>query len=181
MLFQLNINLNEEDYLSFNCFHSFESVNGKKTIRKTRLFFIIAMLFLAVFFMFVMELTTFSAIYTTLLLLFTLLYMVFFKKILTRNIKAQIRRLKETGKLPFNPVSTLEFYEDKMVEITESSRTEQGYTNFERICVVKGRYILLYTSSVGAYILPVAQISTQLNQKDFVAFLSAKCTNVEYY
>lgn len=181
MLFQLNINLSEEDYLSFNNFHSFESVNGKKAIRKNRLFFTLSVIFLAVLLVLVMGLTTFSVIYTALLLLFTLLYMVFFKKILTHNMKAQIKRLKKTGKLPYDPVSTLDFYEDKIVEITESSRTEQSYNIFERLCVVKNRYILLYKTSVTAYILPVAQINTQLNQQDFVAFLSTKCTNVEYY
>ena len=181
MLFQLNINLSEEDYLDFNKFHSFESMHGKKLIKKTRIFFILAMVFLAALVVLILGWTTFSVTYVTLLLLFTLLYMVFFKKVLTRNIKAQINRLKEIGKLPFDPVSTLEFHEDKMVEITASRRTEQGYNIFERICVVKDRYILLYHSSVAAYILPVAQINTQLNQKEFVDFLSTKCTNVEYY
>lgn len=181
MLFKLDIDLSEDDYWSFNNFHSFESVYGKKTVRKTRLFFTLAMILLAVLFMLVMGLSTFSVIYTALLLLFTLLYMVFFKKILTRNMKAQIKRLKKTGKLPFDPVSTLEFYEDKMVEITSSSRTEQSYNIFERVCVVKDRYILLYKNSVGAYILPVVQVKAQLNQEKFVDFLSNKCTNVEYY
>ena len=31
MLFQLNINLSEDDYLDFNKFHSFESMHEKKT------------------------------------------------------------------------------------------------------------------------------------------------------
>ena len=181
MLFQLNINLSEDDYLDFNKFHSFESMHGKKLINKTRIFFVLAMIILAALFLLVMGLTTFSITYAVLLLLFTLLYMVFFKKVLTRNIKVQIKRLKKIGKLPFDPVSTLEFYEDKMVEITASSRTEQGYTIFERVCVVKDRYILLYKSSVTAYILPVAQIKAQLNQENLVDFLSKKCTNVEYY
>ena len=181
MLFQLNINLNEDDYLDFNKFHSFESMHGKKLINKTRIFFVLAMIILATLFLLVIGLTTFSITYAVLLLLFALLYMVFFKKVLTRNIKVQIKRLKKIGKLPFDPVSTLEFHEDKMVEITASRRTEQGYNIFERICVVKDRYILLYHSSVAAYILPVAQINTQLNQNEFVDFLSTKCTNVEYY
>ena len=85
------------------------------------------------------------------------------------------------GKLPFDPVSTLEFYEDKMVEITASSRTEQGYAIFERVCIVKERYIFLYKSSISAYILPMEQVKEQLNQEDLMAFLSKKCTNVEYY
>jgi len=181
MLFQLNINLSEDDYLDFNKFHSFESMHGKKLINKTRIFFVLAMIILAALFLLVMGLTTFSITYAVLLLLFTLLYMVFFKKILTRNVKTQIKRLKKVGKLPFDPVSTLEFHEDKMVEITALQRTEQSYSIFERICVVKNRYVLLYKSSVGAYILPVTQIEAQLNQRDFIDFLSQKCPNVEYY
>ncbi len=181
MLFQLNINLSEDDYLDFNKFHSFESMHGKKLINKTRIFFVLAMIILAALFLLVMGLTTFSITYAVLLLLFTLLYMVFFKKILTRNVKTQIKRLKKVGKLPFDPVSTLQFHEDKMVEITALQRTEQSYSIFERICVVENRYVLLYKSSVSAYILPVTQIEAQLNQKDFIDFLSQKCTNVEYY
>ena len=68
-----------------------------------------------------------------------------------------------------------------MVEITASSRTEQGYAIFERVCIVKERYILLYKSSVSAYILPMAQVKIQLNYEDFVEFLSQKCANIEYY
>ena len=181
MLFQLNINLSEDDYLDFNKFHSFESMHGKKLINKTRVFFVLAMIVLAALFLLVMGFTTFSITYVALLSLFTLLYMVFFKKILTRNLKRQIKRLKKVGKLPFDLVSTLEFHEDKMVEITALQRTEQSYSIFERICVVKNRYILLYKSSVNAYILPVSQIKEQLKQEDFIEFLSKKCTNVEYY
>ena len=95
MLFQLNINLSEDDYLDFNKFHSFESIHGKKLINKTRIFFVLAMIILAALFLLVMGFTTFSIIYAALLLLFTLLYMVFFKKRLTRNVKTQIKRLKK--------------------------------------------------------------------------------------
>ena len=181
MLFNLNINLSENDYLSFNNFHSFESTHGKKLIRKTRIRFILAMVFLAALVVLILGWTTFSVVYAALLLLLTLLYMLFFKKVITRNIKTQIKRLKKMGKLPFDPVSTLEFYEDKMVEITALQRTEQSYSIFERICVVKDRYIFLYKSSVSAYILPVLQVKEQLNQEDFIEFLAKKCTNLEYY
>ena len=181
MLFNLNINLSENDYLSFNNFHSFESTHGKKLIWKTCIRFILTMVFLAALVVLILGWTTFSVVYAALLLLLTLLYMLFFKKVLTWNIKTQIKRLKKMGKLPFDPVSTLEFYEDKMVEITALQRTEQSYSIFERICVVKDRYILLYKSSVSAYILPVLQVKDQLNQKDFIEFLSKKCSNVEYY
>ena len=181
MLFQLNITLTEEDYLSFNSFHSFESTHGKKLIRKSRIFFVSVMALLIVLVVFMLGVTTFSLTYAILLGLFTVLYMLLFKKILIRNIKAQIKRLKKIGKLPFDPVSTLEFYEDKMVEITESARLEQSYSIFERICVVADRYILLYRSSVSAYILPMSQVKTQVNQDDLLRFLSGKCNTTENY
>ena len=106
MLFNLNINLSENDYLSFNNFHSFESTHGKKLIWKARIRFILAMVFLAALVVLILGWTTFSVVYAALLLLLTLLYMLFFKKVLTRNIKTQIKRLKKMGKLPFDPVST---------------------------------------------------------------------------
>ena len=181
MFFQLNINLSEDDYLAFNNFHSFESAHGKKAIRKTRFFFILAMVILATFVILMLGWTTVSVVYTALLLLLTFLYMLFFRKVIARNIKAQTKRLKKIGKLPFEPFSTLEFYEDKIVETSATMRIEQKYDVFERICVVPERYVYLYNCSIGAYILPVAQIKAQLNQEDFLAFLSKKCATVEYY
>ena len=181
MLFQLNIMLTEEDYLAYNNFHSFESAHGKKQIRKSRITIIAIMAFLLVFVVFMLGWTPVSIAYTIALGLFTALYMLLFKKILNRNIKAQIKQLKKIGKLPFDPVSTLEFYEDKMVDISASKRTEQGYNTFERICVVKDRYILLYQSSVGAYILPMPQIKAQVNQDALLTFLAGKCNTIEHY
>lgn len=181
MIFRLDVTLSDDDYFAFNNFHSFESVQGKKLIKKSRIFFILAMLFLATLFVLMIGFTTFSLIYTLLLFLFTTFYMALFKKILARNIKVQIKRLKKTGKLPFEPVSSLEFYEDKIVEITEAKRTEQAYTVLEKICVAKERYVFLYTSSVGAYILPMAQLDKQLDQEAFLDFLMQKCSVVEEY
>ncbi len=181
MLFQFNITLTEEDYLAFNNFHSFESAHGKKLVRKSRISFIAIMVLLMALVIFMLGWTTFSIIYATFLGLFTALYMLLFRKILNRNIKVQIKRLKNVGKLPFDPVSTIEFYEDKLVEITASKRTEQNYNTFERICIVKDHYIFLYHSSVGAYILPLAQVKAQANQDDLLSFLSGKCSTIENY
>ena len=181
MLFQIHINLTEEDYVAFNHFHSFDSIHGKKMIRKTRITFIAVMALLMALVVFVLGWTTFSITYATVLGLFIVLYMLLFKKLVKRNIKVQIKRLKKIGKLPFDPESTIELWEDKIVEITPSKRTEQSYNIFERICIVEDRYIYLYYSSVGAYILPMAQVKAQANQADLLSFLSGKCKTMEYY
>ncbi len=181
MLFQLNVNLNEDDYFAFNLFHTFESTHGKKMIKKSRNFFILVMFILAVLFLLMEEWTVISVVYMILLLLVLFLWIVFFKMLLRLNIRYQIKQLKKLGKLPFDPISTLEFYEDRIVEITASSRTEQNYTALERIYIAKDQYIFLYKTSVSAYMLPIAQVNAQLNQESFIDFLTKKCTNVEYY
>lgn len=181
MLFQFHITLTEEDYLAFNNFHSFESAHGKKQIRKTRISFVAIMVALMALVFFILGWTTFSIIYAICMGVFTAVYVLLFRKILIRNMKAQIKQMKKVGKLPFDPQATLEFYEDKMVEITASKRTEQGYNIFERICVVKDRYIFLYNSSVGAYILPMAQVRAQANPDALVSFLAGKCSTIENY
>ena len=96
-------------------------------------------------------------------------------------MQKQLKNLKKVGKLPFDPQSTLEFHEDKLVEITPDKRIEQRYDGIERICVLPDRYLFLYHSSVGAYILPIGQIAKQLNPEDLLRFLFQKCPIVEYY
>lgn len=181
MLFKLNVYLTEDDYFAFNQFHSVESIHGKKTIRKTRFLFCVLIVILAAMVLLLGRRMKYSLIFVAVLLLFSLLYMMFFKKLIVRSVKSQIKQLKKMGKLPFDPASTYEFYEDKMVETAPSGRVEQGYQTLERICVVDRRYVLLYKSSVVAHILPMAQIEEQLNIEEFLTFLKRKCPNVEYY
>jgi len=98
-----------------------------------------------------------------------------------RPLKDYLSITKKRGKLPYAPASTMEFYEDKFVEVTPDTRTERGYGVLERICVVDNRFVCLYDSSISAYILPIPQIASQLDQAAFLDFLSQKCSNVERY
>lgn len=181
MLFKINIRFTEEDYLAFNTFHSFKSAQAKKQIRKSCFSHIAITAFIVVLVISILGWTTFSIVYSTLLGLYTILRILLLRKRINRNIKSRIKQLKEKGKLPFDPESTLEFYEDKLVEITPAKRTEQNYTIFERICIVKDRYIFLYFSSVGAYTLPLAQVNAQVNLDDLLSFLAGKRITIEYY
>ena len=181
MLIQLNINLSEDDYFAFNKFCIIESADGKRAIRKDRIFFILGMAVLAAVIIFMLGLTTYAMTYVAGLLLWTLICMLLTKKMLVWNLKARLKRAKKRGKLPFDPVSTLEFYEDKMVDIAASSRTERSYAVLERICILKERYIILYDTSISGNIIPIPQVKRQVNYEDFVEFLSQKCANIEYY
>ena len=113
--------------------------------------------------------------------MFTVPYVMLYKKILKRNLKRHINNLKKNGKLPFDPISKIEFFDDKLVEITPSSRTERTYGAIERIYVVKNQFVSLNYSSVGGYLLPIPQIEAQLDKEEFLSFLSQKCGTIEYY
>ena len=89
--------------------------------------------------------------------------------------------MKKAGKLPFDPVFDIEFLDDRYVEITPTSRIEQRYEALERICVADSRFIYLYQTSVTAQILSIQQLREQVNEQEFLSFLSQRCRTVEYY
>ena len=93
----------------------------------------------------------------------------------------QVKQLKKAGKLPYNKEANLEFYEDKIVAVSENSQAELNYSGLERLCIVKNRYIYAYNSSLSAIILPIPQIRQQVNEGEFLQFLTEKCPNVEHY
>ena len=181
MKFQFQVNLTDEDYLNFNVFHAFESKDGQKNIRKSRIIFLSIIALVAICFCLSMGLTSFTVIYTILIGLFALVYMLFFKKIITKNLKGRLQQQKKQGKLPFDPAVTFELYDETFAEQTDLKRAEQSYQTIERICILNDQYIYLYNSSISAYILPVSQVAQQVDLNELTRFLITKCNNIEYY
>ena len=147
--------------------------------RKSQIFFLCAMLLLTALIFVVFGRTVFAISYAAVLVLFTIVYLMLFKKIIKRTVKTQIKHMKSDSKLPYDPESRLEFYEDTLVEIAAGKRLEQSYDVLERICILENDYIFLYSSSVNAYILPVAQVKAQADLTAFTDILSQKCGTVE--
>lgn len=181
MPFQINVTLSESDYLFFNIFHSLESTQGKKQSRNGRITFLCFSILLIALVVIILGWTPFSVTYLILLGLFVAVYLLLFKKIVKHNLSSQIKKLKKAGKLPFDAIAQLTFHEDRIEERTDATHTEQNYSVLERVCIIKNRYIYLYTSSVQAYILPIPQLCVQCDQDAFIRFLSAKCNTIEYY
>ena len=181
MRYQLEIKLTEEDYLQFNLFQAFELPHSKKAMQKSRLTFLGVVVLLLAVYIWIAGATPFSIVYSLVMCLITTIYLAYYKKLVARNIRKQIKKLCKTGKLPFDENSVIQFYEDRIVETAASSRIEKGYEALERICVLGDCYILLFTSSVAAYILPMPQVKAQIDMQDFLSFLSGKCDTVEYH
>ena len=125
--------------------------------------------------------TTFSIIYMFIIVLYCLVCTLIYKPLAKRRLKKNVQKSQQEGKPSFDPISKLEFYEDKLVEIGTTKRTEQGYDGIEGVHIVEDRYIFIYDGHSSSFVLPVPQVKAQLNQEEFIDFLSQKCSKVEYY
>lgn len=181
MRFHLKKVLTEEDYLEFNCFCSLKLKPNNKQHIKARVFMTGWMIMLAALVVWFGGWTYVTVGYAAIVAIYVAVHLLFYDKIVKRNIKKSIKRTKRAGKLPFDYVMELEFYDDKLIEITATSRTEMSYDKIERICVSGDKFIYLFVNSIGGYILPIPQIKEQVDSEDFFNFITQKCSVVEYY
>lgn len=181
MPYQFKIHLTEEDYAAFNYFTAFESSHGKKQVQRARMVMpLLSVVLIALLFL-VCGFTAFTITYAVLLGVYSVLRTAFFRKILARNLRKQLQQMKKAGKLPYDPESTVEFHEHNILEITATQQTTLEYAAIERICVIGAEYLFLYRSSVGAFILPLAQIRAQAGVEELLTFLMGKCGKIERF
>ncbi|MBQ6893365.1 MAG: YcxB family protein [Clostridia bacterium] len=177
MRYKFNIKLTENDYYEFNEFHGLRSKQGKQAILTLRV--AIAVLFCI---MALISLYGGGFSYGTLVvLLFVVIFELGLPSFFRRNIKANLKAMKKNGKMAFSPESIIEFYEDKLIEETDVNKTEQKYVSVEKVCVITGKFIYIYISSVQAYIIPAMAFKDAAEFDEFVEFIKTKSPIVEYY
>lgn len=180
MHFGFVIRITEQDYLDFNYFHALESKQGKKQLMKSRL----AMLALYALLMSMAILLTgwkdYTAWYILTILVCALIHTLLLKHSMKRNIRKGIKNMKKTGRLPYDEESKLEFFDNVLVETGPTNRTEYKYQAVERVCVVKDQFVLIYTNSAQANVIPIWQLRQQVDMEAFLAFLTVKCGMIEY-
>ena len=180
MRFQLNINLTVEDYIAFNRFAAFETPTGKTSYRRGRLLCILIPLLILTVYVFARGWDTVSAVTVVVCGAVLAIYMLLFKKRWIAAMTKQIHKNLKTGAQRYDPVSSLEFFEDKLVDTTPTERTERSYNTIEHIYVDGDRYIFLFVSSYQAYLLPISQVRAQMDPAELLEFLSQKCGAIEY-
>lgn len=181
MIYKIDTTLTDELYADFNCFTAVETKTAKRAVIISRI--IINAIYVACLVAIALAdgFSTFLFIYAVSLASLSVYNTVNMKKIVKKSTIRQLNKIRKTGKVPYSPTATIEFYEDKLIDISPNSRIEQNYQGLDRICVVKGRFILLYTSNIGAYIVPEEQAKAQVDLDEFIQFITQKCSSVEYY
>ena len=110
MHFKFDVKLSEEEYIDYNNFLLFESpYNQRKILKISNIVISVILIFAAITFIFCL----FFGVVSTKLLFYSILLLLLKigrKPYLKSFVKLQIKSLKKKGKLPYSPVSTIEFY-----------------------------------------------------------------------
>ena len=136
MLFNFNVNLSEEDYFKFNKFVMLRSHYGKKQVRQLRILLAVLSLFLMLLLAFAWDFSFSTLIGMIPIAILTVVLEITISKVLTMLLKWQINGMKKNGKITYTPTSVMEFYDERLVEISEDSKTELSYSGIERVSVV---------------------------------------------
>lgn len=181
MQYKLNLSLDEKDDSACQEFFTFHNPESKQRIRSNRLsLLIIGAILLPLSFLLHGDLRgNFNPMFAV-MGIYLFFYGLFYNKIITANIRKQAAAAKASGKLAYDPLVKLEFYEDRLVEIVPNGRYEEKYVRIAHIYVLKNRYIFCRTVKSSVHILPIAQLQEQLDVEEFLDFLSTKCQNITY-
>lgn len=172
-MLEYKVTLNDEDYLQLNKYHFLNSINGKKTLLAYR-FVPPVIFFMIVVILFVIdsdfELILFESI---VMIIMSALWIAYSKKILFKNMKKEIERVKKEGKLPYSKDALLRFDDEGIHEITPNSENKSQYSLIEKIAVTENA-IYIFISAVQAYILPVTTFSDEAEKLKFLDFIELK-------
>lgn len=181
MRFQFHIHITDADYFDYNQFCMLRSPFGRKQLTALRT--VIAVIISgAILILFIGGgFTPDSLISVIPLLILLAVSELFITRFFSFILKLQMKGLKKSGKMSYSPVSVIEFYDDRLVEITQEQKIEQKYTAIERISVVDNRIIYIHVNHIMAYLLPLTCFESTEQYNDFLVFIKGKCNQIDIY
>lgn len=149
-----DIDLNDNDYIEFNYSYLKHSKIGKYSLLATRLSFPVAM-FIFVLALFIINIERGLVLtVVAVAVVVTVLWWFIVPLMMKRNIRNNIKKIKNDGKLPYHEKATLEFLDDRIVENSEQGETVVKYSDVVNVYEEK-EYIYIYYGAMQAFILPV--------------------------
>ena len=100
---------------------------------------------------------------------------------MSSSFKSTLKKMKKTGKMAYSPSSVLAFYDDYLLETTETNQTQQKYSSIERISIVDQKMMYIHVNNVMAYLLPLSAFASQEEYERFLAFIKTKCDKIDIY
>lgn len=182
MQFLFDTKITETDYYKFNLFMNFKSFYGKKQLVK-------ALVSVGIFFVIfsVLVLVTNGVnrdalvrISGALALLAGWVLLSFV--IVMLILKARMKKMKKTGKLLYSPQATIEFYDDRFVEMTDENKTENKYTAIDRVSILKREgTVYIHMNALVSHIIPKSSFENDGQFNEFAEFVKTKCNGIDLY
>lgn len=181
MKFQVNVKLNDQDYLDYNVFWAIRSHYGKKQIRTLRITVLIIYSIFVFISLFSDGFSAESFLGVIPMSIVFVLFQLFLKRLFAWALKGTVKNLKKSGKMGYSPDSVIEFYEESFAETTSENRTENKYSAIERISIVDNKIIYIHINNVMAYILPLTCFESKEQYDSFFEFINTKCEKIDVY
>jgi len=164
-MYQFEYLLSENDYYEFSKFHAFNSQSGKRNLLVLRL--IIPIFFSVYILLFLISKDNSNAVLVEGIvgILFSVIGVFISKFIVIRSIKAQIRRMRKDGKLPYGVSSSLQVNEEFLIDESDGIETKIKYANIEKVAL--GDYaIYVYFNAIQAIVLPFSVFQSQEEKEE---------------
>lgn len=181
MKFRFSISVTDQDYLDFNKFVMFHTPYGKKQMRMLRIMYaVIGLLGMIVSLM--LQGISFFSVFTVLFWIGILVALqLILKPLQNWALKSNIKRLKKSGKMPYSPQATVEFYDDYVIDDDGCAKAQRTYASFERVSVVPGKAVYLHINSLMGYMIPYATFESEEQYGEFLEFIKEKIATVNCY
>lgn len=181
MKYRFHIHMTDEDYMEFNRFWQYQTPDGKKIVRLTRLL-VFSIFWMAMGIVLVLEgFTLLTLIIDVALAITSVVYQLLLKSILNMSLDRRIKKLKKSGKNLYSPESIIEFYDDYFLESVEENQSKRMYSGVERVIVAEGKTIYIREGLASAYIIPYSCFESEEQYREFVAFVKVKFAKVDCY
>ncbi len=181
MNFRFNVTITDQDYLNYNTFWMLRSPYGKKQMKSFRIAITVFFIIASLVFLFIDGFSIVFVFEIIFLVIGFSLIQIFLPVFFSWTLRWQIKSLKKSGKMGYSPESTIEFYEDRLVETAPDNKTELKYSAVERISVVDHKMIYIHVNNIMSYILPISCFESVEQYDSFLEFIRTKCANIDIY
>lgn len=181
MKYKMNIFITEEEYIKFNEFVVFKSFYSKATGGFLKYLPVIFSIVTTILFYIIFGMNWFSNLYCIASVIEIIVHFFRIDKYTRKVVVKSLKISKKQGKLPYDSEMVLEFYDDKIIDISKSSKTELLYSAIERVSVLKDGTIYLHQNQAMSNIIPATIFNSGINYNEFLEFIKSKCSVIDYF
>lgn len=170
-----HIELDDEDYIEFNTFLTYNTKAGQAAITRGR-FLGLAISALVMLILFVAQADKFLIIVEACMLaVFSIAVYVLYPKSVKKMLRKRIMKMKEEGKLAYVPESDLDFREDEIFEVRPDGERHIKYDSVMSVEETE-QYVYVRLGVQEALVLPKRCLGNSAG--DLVEFLKTKVQTV---